>query len=313
LPSKDLTKTKKQAISARFNQNKEKRRKLVSRSAHSGVPDDPPKSARVGARSQTQVLSTISRKKLSQVTCTQKTNILLTSLSIALLLVMVGLSNASGTPGVSVGNTATYGNVNFDWSSNDPSATPPAEWIGFNGTAWFSGTIENIAGTNVTISALLHYSNGTEDTELGWVDVDTGEGNMTLFLISANLNVGDPIYTTGDYSDLTINETIPMPYPGGSRQTNHVNVTMEESSELFNVSLSMNLYWDKATGTLTQVSIISNQTITYTTNYSVSMQLTDSNVWVVPEFGMPLIALLLSSAALVTLVATRKLRRTQIR
>jgi hypothetical protein len=228
---------------------------------------------------------------------------------------MVGLSNASlaGTPGVSVGNTATYGNVNFDWSSNDPSATPPAEWIGLNGTAWFRGTIENIAGTNVTISALLHYNNGTEDTELGWVDVDTGEGNMTLFLTSANLNVGDPIYTTGDYSDLTINETIPMTYPGSQRQTNHVNVTMEESSEFFNVSLSMNLYWDQETGVLTQMSIISNETTTYTTNYSVSMQLTDSSAWVVPEFGMPSIVLLLSSTALVTLVATRKLRRTQIR
>jgi hypothetical protein len=228
---------------------------------------------------------------------------------------MVGLSNASpvGTPGVSVGSTATYGNVNFDWSSSDPSATPPAEWIGLNGTSWFRGTIENIAGTNVTISALLHYSNGTEDTEVGWVDVDTGEGNNTLFLTSANLNVSDPIYTTGSYSGFTINETIPMTYPGGSRPTNHVNVTMKESSELVNVSLSMNLYWDKATGVLTQLSMISNQTMTYTTNYSVSMQLTDSSVWVVPEFGMPLIVLLLSSAALVALVAARRLRRTQIR
>ncbi len=260
-------------------------------------------------------LSTNCHKKLPKVNVMQKANIILTSLSIALLLTIVGLSNASpvGTPGVGVGNTATYGNVNFDWSSNDPSATPPSQWIGLNGTAWFRGTIENIAGTNVTINSLIHYNNGTEDTELGWVDVDTGQGDMTLFLISANLNVSNPIYITGDYSDLTINETIPMPYPGGQRQTNHVNVTTEVTSEFFNVSLSMNLYWDKATGVLTQMSIISNQTMTYTTNYSISMQLTDSSVWVVPEFGMPLFVLLLSSAALVTLVARRKLRRTQIR
>jgi hypothetical protein len=245
----------------------------------------------------------------------QKANIILTSLSIALLLVMVGLSNASpaGTPGVSVGNTATYGNVNFDWFSNDPSATPPTQWADLNGTTWFRGTIENITGTNVTISSLIHYDNGTEDTGIGWVDVDTGEGNMTLFLTSSNLNVGDPIYTTGDYSGFSINETIPMTYPGGSRPTNHVNVTMEMTTEFVNVSLSMNLYWDKATGVLTEMSIISNQTMTYTTNYSISMQLADSSVWVVPEFGMPLFMLLLSSAALVTLVARRKLRRTQIR
>jgi len=240
---------------------------------------------------------------------------ILTVLSIALLSIMIGLSNASlvGTPGVNVGNTFTYGNVNFHWYSNDPSATPPAQWMGVNGTAWFKGTIQNIAGTNVTISALLHYSNGTENTQNGWVDVNTGEGNMTMFLIAANLNVGDVVYTGGSYSGLTINETVPMTYSGGSRQTNHVNVTDQESSAYFNFSMSMNLYWDKATGALSQMSIISNQTSTYTTNYSVAMQLTDSNVWVVPEYGMPLIALLLSSVALVTLAAARKLRRTEIR
>jgi hypothetical protein len=241
--------------------------------------------------------------------------IILTSLIVALLLVMVGVSNASlaGTPGVSVGDTATYGNVSFDWFSNDPTATPPSEWVGLNGTAWFRGTIQSIVGTNVTISMLLHYSNGTEETEIEWVDVDTGEGNLTLFLISADLNVGDPIYTTVEYSGFTINETIPVTYPGGQRQTNHVNVTMEESSEYINVSLSMNLYWDKTTGILTQMSIMSNQTMTYTTNYSVSIQLTDSSLWVVPEFGMPTLVLLLSSTALVTLVVTGKLRRKQIR
>jgi hypothetical protein len=246
----------------------------------------------------------------------QKTNFILTSLSVALLLIMIGLSNASlaATPGVSVGNTFTYGNMNFDWSSNDPSATPPIEWMTLNGTAWFRGTVQNIAGTNVTVSTLLHYNNGTESTELGSVDVDTGDGNMTLFLTSSNLNFGDPVYTTGDYSGFTINETIPMTYPEGSRQTNHVNVTMEESSELYSISLSMNLYWDQATGVLTQMSIISNQTITYNTYYSVSVQLTDSSQWVIPEFvGMPMILLLLCSAALVTFATTRKLRNKQIR
>jgi len=254
----------------------------------------------------------ISNKRVSKGDCVRKTNIIFASFIVVLLLGLVGLSNAplAATPGVSVGNTATYGNASFNWYSNDPTATPPSEWTTLNGTAWFRGTIQSIVGTNVTISALLHYSNGTEDTEVGWVDVGTGEGNMTLFLVSANLNVGDPVYTTGDYSGFTINETVPMTYPGGQRQTNHLNVTMQESSEYVNVSLSMNLYWDKATGILTQMSMMSNETETYTTDYSVSFQLTDSNVWVVPEFGMPLIVLLLFSATLVTLVAKRKLRKT---
>ena len=242
----------------------------------------------------------------------QKINIILASFIIVLLLGLVGLSNArlAATVGVSVGNTATYGNASFDWYSNDPTATAPSEWTGLNGTAWFRGTIQSIDGTNVTISALLHYTNGTEDTEVGSVDVGTGDGNMSLFLVAANLNVGDPVYSTGDYSGFTINETVPMTYPQGQRDTNHVNVTMQESDPYFNLSLSMNMYWDKATGVLTQMSIMSNQTETYTTDYSISFQLTDSNVWVVPEFGMPSIMLLLFSATLVTLVVTRKLRKT---
>ena len=257
----------------------------------------------------------VSRKRDCQkVIYMKKVSIVLTSIS-AVLLLMIALSNASsaGTPGVSAGNIFTYGNVNFDWSSNDPSASPPSQWESFNGTAYFKITVQSVVGTNVSISGLIHYSNGTEDTGTGWVDTDTGEGNMTLFLISANLNVNDTVYTSGDYSTYTINETVPITYPGGNRPANHVNVTMAESIEGFNVSLSMNLYWDKATGVLAQMSIVSNTTLTYTTNYAISMQLTESNVWTIPEFGMLTLALLLSSAALVTLVATRRLRRTLLR
>jgi hypothetical protein len=244
----------------------------------------------------------------------EKDKIISAFLPVALLLALVVVTNASpvGTPGVSIGNNFTYGNVSFDWYSNDPNATPPTEWIGLNGTAWFRGTVENVAGTNVTISSLLHYNNGTEETESGWIDVDTGGGNMTLFLISANLNAGNSIYSSGDYSTFTINETIPMTYPGGSRETNHINTTMEVSSPPYYVNLSMNLYWDRATGVLTKLSMISNQTMTYTTNYSVSMELTGSNEWAVPEFfGLPPTLLLLASLALVTLASIRKLRKTQ--
>ena len=108
----------------------------------------------------------------------------------------------------------------------------------------------------------------------------------------------------------TINETIP-----GARQTNHLNVTMEESSPPYaTIYLSMNFYWDKATGVLTSLSMISNETITYTTDWSVSFELTASNKWVVPEFvGLPEILLLLASLTLVTLTHRRKLHNTQNR
>ena len=251
----------------------------------------------------------------------KKVKAILAFLPIALLLAIVGATNATpvGTPGVSVGNTFTYGNVSLDWHSNDPSVTIARQWESLNGTAWFTETVENVVGTNVTINSMLHYNNGTEIAQAGWINVDTGDfSNMTnLFLISANLNEGDQVYTGSTYSNYTVNETIPMTYPGGSRQTNHFNTTMEVSTPpYYYINYSMNMYWDRATGVLTKLYGTSNQitnyTTTYTTYWSFSVELTGSNQWVVPEFvGLPPTLLLLASLALVTLAYRRKMHKTQ--
>jgi hypothetical protein len=244
----------------------------------------------------------------------EKGKIILAFLPIALLLTIVGSSAATPvrTPGVVAGDTFTYGNVNFSWYSDDPTATPPSEWSGLNGTAYFLGTIENVVGTNVTSSSQVHLNNGTIQTQSGWVDVDTGNGNMTFLLISAGLNPGDPIYSNSTYSTWTINETIPETYSGVARDTNHLNVTMEESIESYYIYTSMNFYWDRATGVLTKLSITENETITYTTDWSVSFALTGSSKWVIPEFaGLPSTLLLLASLTFVTIAYRRKLHKTQ--
>jgi len=245
----------------------------------------------------------------------EKGKIILALLTVAMLLTITGAVAATPvrTSGVNSGDTATYGNANFSWYSSDPTATPPAEWNNLNGTAWFMGTVESVAGTNVTLSGLAHYNNGTETTQSGWVDVDTGDGeNFTFFLISANLNAGDSVYTGSDYSDFIINETIP-----GTRPTNHLNITMSESEPPYaDIYLSENYYWDQATGILTKLSITNNESLSYpTTNetdWSISFQLTSTNKFTVPEFlGVPEILLLLTPLTLVALAYRRKLHRTQ--
>jgi hypothetical protein len=243
----------------------------------------------------------------------ERGKIVLAFLPMALLLASIGASTATPvrTAGVSAGDTFTYGNASFYWYSNEPNVTPPAEWAGLNGTAYFIGTIESVTGgTNVTISSSIHYNNGTVQTEGGWVDVDTGDSvNMTYIVISADLNPGDPIYSNSTFSTWTINETIP-----GSRETNHINATMEESYESYYFYSSMNFYWDRATGVLTKVSIIENSTTTYTTDWSASYVLTGSSVWTVPEFsGLPSTVPLLALLTLAILVHRRKLYKTQNR
>jgi hypothetical protein len=245
----------------------------------------------------------------------KKGKIILAFLSIALLLSMMCASVAAPvrTPGVNVGDNFTYSNLSFNWYSNDPTATIPTEWKNLNQSAWFSVTVQNVVGTNVTSSFLAHFTNGTDKTGGGWLDVDTGDSvNMSFFFVSANLNAGDSIYSSGIYSDLKINGTTSTTYPGGSRDTNYVNMTMEESMSPIYLYLSMNMYWDRTTGLLTEISIISNQTMTYTTDYSVSFELTGSSKWVLPEFvGLPQTMLLLASLTLVILVHRRKLHKNQ--
>jgi len=239
----------------------------------------------------------------------KKRKIIFAFISIAMLLAIAGAVAAAPvrTSGVSTGDTFTYGNANFAWNSNDPTATPPTEWNGLNGTAYFRVTIESVVGTNVTTSSLLHYNNGTETTQSGWVDVDTGDGNMTFFLISANLNANDSIYSGSDYTTYTINETLP-----GTRTTDYVNATTETSTGPYSIYLSMNFYWDQTTGVLTKMSMTSNETTTYTTDWSVSFELTSSSKFTVPEYvGLPQILLLLASLTLITLAYRRKLHRPQ--
>jgi len=222
------------------------------------------------------------------------------------------------TPGVNVGNTFTYGNLSFSFYSNNASATPPPEWKELNETEWFSMSVQNVVNNNVTCSLQAHYKNGSDMTEGGWIDVDTGDDvNMTWFLISANLNPGNSIYSIGEYSTWIINETIQKMYNGVPRDTNHINMTIEESYPPYAyANVSQNYYWDKATGVLTGLSVFFNETMNYTTPittvYSISLELTESNVWVIPEFmGLPQTLLLIASLTLVTLASKRKLLKTR--
>jgi hypothetical protein len=246
----------------------------------------------------------------------KKAKITLALIPTALLLTIIGASAIPPprTPGVIAGNIFTLDNFSFSWNSTDPSATPPAEWAGLNETTWLSITVENIVDTNVTCTLTAHYQNDTEETASGWIDVDSGDNlNMEMFIIAENLNPGDSIYRTGNFSSWNISETISWPYSEDSRDTNHINYTMEESSmpPLY-IYVSANIYWDKATGVLTKMSLTMNQTYTYTTQYSISMELTESNMWVVPEFAeLPQTLILLASVlALVTIARRRKLHNT---
>lgn len=235
-------------------------------------------------------------------------------LLIVLLMIMTSAIGAAADrmPGVYVGDTFTYGELSFDWYSNGTGATPPAEWQFLNETEWIEVSVENVVFKNVTCGLRAHYVNGTEETDSGWIDVDTGDNvNMSIFLVSADLSINDSVYSSGDMSTWVINETVQKTYQGIPRETNHINLTILESNPppyYYYVNVSMNVYWDRATGALTEMSVYSNQTTTTQTSvYFISMKLTGSSVWVVPEsMGLLQTLLLVASLALVILANRRK-------
>lgn len=207
-------------------------------------------------------------------------------MSTFLLFVLVAAASAQTRMlGVSVGNTFTYSST-ASWSSNDPSATPPTDLVNFNQTQWAQVSVKAISGTNVTGQLTAHYKNGTEITSDGWVDVDTGlNENLTAWFISKDLVPGDSMYTSSQFNSVTINETVSRTYASGVRETNHINMTSASTSFLGNLTVANDIYWDKSTGVLVELSLgDSNQTGTYTTTWSEDTQISGSNVWAVPEF-----------------------------
>jgi hypothetical protein len=220
--------------------------------------------------------------------------VLLHFISAFLLSTMVVTAAAQErTVGVAEGDWFNY-EVDSSWNSNDPDVLSPppvyGDWETINATEWVKMKITGVSGTNVSVQYLSHYENGTEEIEDGYIDVDTGdEVNAIFTVISANLGVNDNLYTSGDYSPWAINETITRTYPDGVRNTNHVNMTYEFSwtiNETEHYFLqSVNLYWDKETGVLVEDSFeFYNQTGEYLTTWSAGSKITDSSVWVIPEF-----------------------------
>jgi hypothetical protein len=238
---------------------------------------------------------------------------------VSLVVVASVTASPARTVGVNTGDWIKFADIDVTWSSNDPNASKV--WYGmdlemYNQTEWVRAEITQVSGTNVTIQSVEHFKNGTDEVSGGWVDVETGEGvNATSMVIGANLNEGDPIYTAGDYSNWFINETITRVYPGSTRETNHINITYA-----FNYTIppdidvdyfySMNFYWDKATGIIVEDSFeVINQTGEYLTAWSMDLKITESNVWVIPEFPTVLAWLAIGTATIVVILGKRKLLR----
>ena len=159
------------------------------------------------------------------------------------------------TVGVNVGDWAQY-SVTHEGNSTAIDMGDEVNWT----AATF--TVIDISGTNVTMEGHAYYVNGSDFTETGWIDVDTGQsgGNAAGVgtLISANLVQGDLVYTTAvaPFYGGTINETVTRSYMGSPVDVNHyVLNTTSPPNEFLNVTYRMDWYWYKATGVPAEMTV----------------------------------------------------------
>lgn len=239
----------------------------------------------------------------------------ISTLIIIMLTFVIPLNSALGQTrivGVSAGDTFRY-TYNLDFNQNNSTDLTLPSYIEqlfdqAKTIEWAQLTITNVSGTQVTAQTLLHYNNGTEQTSTQTTDVETGQDNLSSFIVASNLNQDDPIYP-GQTSN-TINETITRNYPSGSRQINHqsiisnYNVTQDEllgfSMTGFQEQNRQDIYWDKQLGVLVEMSYnMVTQSQTLNANVTMKLTLVDSNTLTIPEFPT-FISVLLITAATVT-------------
>ncbi len=250
------------------------------------------------------------------------------ALSILSLLALSLLGSAYGQarmPGVSAGDSFKY-TYAFDTniSSNSGFALPSLFESVLNEAKSIDSTqitILDVSGTKVTAQMVTQFKNNTQQSSTGVTDVSNGEGNLTMFLIAANLNPNDPIYLGNN--DEKINGTLAKNYPSGSRQVNFESITMDYTvteEELSGLNITGTLQqtnsqyvsWDKQSGTLVEMSYtMVTRSPQVNADISVEVTLVESNVYTVPEYPALIVVLIALIISTITLIKLRGRMRSE--
>jgi len=237
-------------------------------------------------------------------------------LAISATMLIMFASNVSGvTVGVKQGDWAKYGDFSASWNSNMPGETKPPEIDEWVNTEWAKFTVQSVSNTVVTVQSVTHYKNGTEKTLTQSGDIAAGSGNITFFIIPANLGQGDTIPLGGIVYPggipTVINNTVTRTYAGAQREANHIgyHVTMSGIG-----TIDFDIYWDRATGILCEYSLsMSMSTMGYTTSETMQAKIGETNLWAggiipgVPDYLLYIIIAVVT--IVVVIVAIMVLRR----
>jgi hypothetical protein len=233
---------------------------------------------------------------------------IVTILLVLLCFTIVGRAWAqTRVPGVVQGNVFTYDVTSF-WSSSDQSATIPENLLDINKTEFYRVTITEVSGAEITTQNTWHFTNGTETSTIGTVNVEAGGSSGGFWaIVAANLRANDLVHPYGQDA-ITVNETIIRAYPGGERETNHFTVNYQGDDETYGYYTEEgDCYFDRKTGMLVELYDKASF-VSANIESAVLWKIKDSNVWVVPEFPSVLILPLFMIATLLAAIVYKKKR-----
>jgi hypothetical protein len=125
------------------------------------------------------------------------------------------------TVGVQVGDSFTYSITGISTLQSAEATTSPG-FEQYNQTDYYRVTITGITDTNVSLSTVWRFLNGTEVNGQQTINLTDGQESVQngfWAIYSANLKVGDPIRPTDDR--LTVNATDTKTYVDSTRQRNY--------------------------------------------------------------------------------------------
>lgn len=149
-----------------------------------------------------------------------------------------------------------------------------------NGTNW-TLTIQKFDYPEVTISIDKPLKNGT-NLEKYEGDVETGDPDLSMWIISANLSEGDPIYRHGaDLSIPRIKSEEPYEFADATRDVVYTNFNKTETG----VISHFGVFWDRETGILSGMSSTLEYYEYYDENFKlvltakVDIVIVETNLW----------------------------------
>ena len=184
----------------------------------------------------------------------------------------------SSRVGVKVGEVVTYGNFRSLWASESSSAVPPQILYDVNDTVSVVNTVLDVSNITVSLESSTVYRNGTEKTEVKSVDVVYGISLGNLPIVPSDLGAGDRVSLATELPAYCINSTSLREYCGVMRETSLLNVTKVYADTAYRIKL----YWDKATGLLTEYSahyseLTEDDALSL---YMITYSMVDNNVWI---------------------------------